>query len=172
MLAIRSHQPFWTYDCITDSNSCFLQPTHARAPKRFHPKATGILEQHLMQQSAPDSYALAPGESGQNCAFLPDKFYAFESAGLAAVDTETEAAKRDLSIRHESFAAGFINGRCCRIRHEHIKPVLPRRNGCCQTGRAAANDEDIGIKFLPAHPHHRNKTNSEQNPGPMAASTL
>src|SRR5579859_5953873 len=76
------------------------------------------------------------------------------SLGLRAVAHETNAAKRirnalgngdaELtqgldSIRHEPFAAGLVDRRDRAIRYDHAQTVAARRDGCRQTGRAAAN---------------------------------
>ncbi len=43
--------------------------------------------------------------------------------------------------------------------------TLPRRDGGRQPGGSAADYEDVRA-------YHRSRTSSEQNPGPMAESTL
>jgi len=48
------------------------------------------------------------------------------------------------------------------------RPSNPLR---AQSRGTAAGDENVGLQFLGAHSFHLRRTNSEQNPGPMAAST-
>jgi hypothetical protein len=56
---------------------------------------------------------------------------------------DTEFAQRIESIRHKSFAAGFIDRRNGAIRNHHAQAMTPRRDGGCQTSRAAANNENV-----------------------------
>lgn len=104
--------------------------------------------------------------------FLRDELDALESSGMSVIQVHSQLLQCSPGIRHESFAAGFIDGRYGAIGHHHSETLLPRCNGRGQPGRAAANHEYICIEPLLSHRYHRNRTNSEQKPGPMAASTL
>ena len=47
------------------------------------------------------------------------------------------------SVRHQSLAAGLVDGRNCAIRYHHAQTVTARRDGRRQTGRSAADYEYI-----------------------------
>jgi hypothetical protein len=57
----------------------------------------------------------------------------------------SKSTERTQSIRHDSFAAGFIDGRTGGVRHGNAKPAFRRRNARRKSGRTSANDEDICV---------------------------
>src|ERR1700737_96569 len=113
------------------------------------------------------------------------------SLGFCAVAHETNTAERirftfgnrdaELaqslhSVGHQSLATGLVNRRNRAIRQHHTQTTTARCDSRCQTARSATNYEYIHrIRKTTHHTflidsYHSSKTNSEQNPGPIAAS--
>jgi hypothetical protein len=57
--------------------------------------------------------------------------------------SNSEPFERRQSIRHQPFAARFVNWRALSIRDNHSEPALPRGNRRCQSRWPAANYEHI-----------------------------
>jgi len=47
------------------------------------------------------------------------------------------------AVRHQAFAACFIDRRLCAVRNRNFKPLLPRSDSCCQSRRPTTYYENI-----------------------------
>lgn len=72
----------------------------------------------------------------------PTKRKAFERRQLYA-----ESARRDNAIGHYAFAASLVLSWLARIHEGYVESALSRGNGRSQTGRAAASNEHVCLKY-------------------------
>ena len=62
----------------------------------------------------------------------------------AALQIEAERARGSEAIGHDALAAGLIDGRHAAIGKRDIQAAAARGESGGESGRAAANDEEIG----------------------------
>src|ERR1700722_4259087 len=103
--------------------------------------------------------------------------YAAKSAPFVQRNLNAQPLQRSQPVGKKSLATSFINRRLAPIGNDDAKSTLPRRNRRGQPRRPSADYENIRRLWKSlAHlyefflsSHHFSKSNSEQNPGPIAA---
>ncbi len=89
------------------------------------------------------------------------------------IEINSNAAQAFDGFWEKPFAARFIDGRLARIHHYRAQPLLARgdcRRHPCRSSTHNHHVRPQGHVGLPFH--QRKRTNSAQNPGPIAASML
>src|SRR5689334_23720965 len=116
-----------------------------------------------MQHSSSHSYTAGARKLRARSNASIDELDATEGCDLR--NPHTKLLQRVNPVGHQALTARFADRRLRLLYQRHRKALLADRNRGREPGWAAANNEDVGL-------HHLNKTNSEQNPGPIAASRL
>jgi len=138
----------------------------ASAPEQFHAEFLRAIDQRLVQADAPHGDTASVRKIRGYRTAGADKADSAKSETLLGIERNAQLAQRRERIRHQAFAASFIDRWLCGVRHHHVEAFELRRNRSGQARWSAAGYEDVGPIY------HRNNTSSEQNPGPMAARML
>src|SRR5581483_2107870 len=171
VLAVCSDNPAAAHFLTIHADAGLADARDPRSPAQLHAHLFGFLHENLMQFGAPNAQPAALRKIGFDLRPRTPEANALKRRGFLNRDSYSEFRQRRQTVRHDALAAGFVNRRPRAIRHHHLKARRTRRNCRGQTRRSASHDKHFRIQLLSAL-YHFNSTNSEQNPGPMAASTL
>jgi hypothetical protein len=118
---------------------------HTAAPQKGHAKLVRTLHQLCVQDSSAKTHAKAPGERGfyARLAIRVMKTNSAEGHSFINADGDTQHFHRGQGVRHQTFAAGFIDGGTIMIRHGHAQSLLRGQNGSGEASRTASDDEHI-----------------------------
>ena len=131
------------------------------------------VDQQLMQNCAPNSVACPVREIRLHLSVAVRETNAAKWRCLPGTYTNAQLAKRCQAIRHDAFAARFVDGRLRAVNDGDSKTRLSSRNGRRQSGGTPAGNEHFGVKNGLDHClYQRSRTSSAQKPGPMAARML
>jgi hypothetical protein len=93
------------------------------------------------------------------------KAYAAKWESVAAGKVNSESTQDLHAGRQDAFTTGFVDRGPRGIDDCDVESLDAGRNCGSQSGGPTTDDQDVGRQL-----YHLNKTNSEQKPGPMAAS--
>src|SRR5271170_6696502 len=121
-----------------------------------------------MKNRAADARPRLMGEPGFGCVTTLDEADPCNRHALGSAQLDSQLAKSFQSVRHQALAATLVDycRRSYRRRNtfdDRDAEALPARGDAGRQPRGSTTgDGNVGS-------YHRNKTSSEQNPGPMAA---
>jgi hypothetical protein len=119
---------------------------------------------HSMESCAPNATRAAQREFRiDGCATIQEADAA-KRPGIGGAQRNSKIQQSRNRVRHQAFAASFVRGRKDAIGYGHAAAFPTHRDRRSQTGGSPADNENIRL-------YHRDNTSSEQNPGPIAAST-
>jgi len=164
-----------------------MKPGDHRLPQHVNTARRRMIRHDPMQMCTPDSVRRSARKRSLGLCVAAHETNAAERIRFGFGNRDAEIVQSFYSVRHQSLAAGLVDRRRCAIRQHHAQTVTARRDGRRQAGRSAADYEYIPRIRETAHdkfliddtyfqfsandpPNHSSKTNSEQNPGPIAAS--
>jgi hypothetical protein len=97
-----------------------------------------------MQRGAAQTESLSVGESGLDGGLAIAEANPAKRVAAGRVQIETKRTRGGQTIGHDAFAASLVDGRHGRIGKCDIQAAAARGESGSQTGRAAANHEEIG----------------------------
>jgi hypothetical protein len=113
------------------------------APEQFHAVPCGLIRQQPMQHRAADCQTRAFGEIRRHRILQSDEMDPLQRESGALRELDPQAAGDGKRSRHQAFAAGLIVRRWTRVGYHHAKSLAARRDCGDQTGRAAADDQNV-----------------------------
>jgi hypothetical protein len=155
ILAIRTHNPTTPKRVEID-----VSP-----PEQLHSNRFRVIRHHAVQCRAPHPAACSRRKTRGNFRAPIEEANAAKRKGIGGAHWYSEFCQGQQRVRHETFSARLVGRRYDPVGNRNIETSMARRNCRRESRRSSADNEDIAI-------YHRNSTSSEQNPGPMAATTL
>src|SRR5271165_2575125 len=105
-----------------------------------------MFDEDGVQHYTAQADSLTRREISRNNRAVITKADATEGRSVAGVQFDAESGQLTARVRHDAFAAGFVDGRLKSIDEENIDSVLSQCNGGGETSRAAAHDQYIGCE--------------------------
>ncbi len=146
-LTIGSHQK--TIPALFAADACgpaFLQ-LHAATPGQFYAQRLGSRDHPRMKVKPAHADALAIAKLRRHAIFPAGVAIRKMDSGKrgAVVRVQFQSKLRQLAprIRHQPFAAGFIDGRRECLRNENVHALLTKRYACRQTRWPTADHNNI-----------------------------
>jgi phage-related protein len=87
-------------------------------------------------------------EVGGDGIFSSYKLDAAKLAGLIAMQAHAQVLQDFHAVRHQAFAASFVDGRRGTIDHHGAQALAASGDACGKTGRSAADDENVSIERM------------------------
>ena len=172
-MSVSADQPTKAHVPPSDSNSLGGQTRDARAPVQGSTHLRRSVDQHLMQDRAPNSIAGTMREIRLHLILGVKEANAAKRRCLSGTYGNAQLAKCCQAVRHDALAAGFVDGRLCAVNDGDLKTRLSSCDGSRQSGGASAGNQHFSLTDGFGHClYHRSSTSSEQKPGPMAARML
>src|ERR1035438_1373613 len=97
-----------------------------------------------MEDEAANSEAVARGKVGLNRAIRAVEADAAECKTGGVGDFDSDPGGSSSRIRHEAFAAGFVNRGPVAVGDDDRQAFAPGSDGCGESGRSSADYEDVG----------------------------
>ena len=129
--------------------------------------ASRILHKKSMQPCAANSDAHIRWKSRLGHVVAIQESNAAKRQAVAAAKPDAQPPQSGDAIRHQSLAAGLVDRENASIDHADVESAAAGGDRRGEASGATADNDDIRFRGG----HHRNKTISEQKPGPMARST-
>ena len=123
-------------DSVVDSG-------HARAPEKLDAQFFGAIDHRLMQVDAPHRNAGFPAKVGRNPAAVANETNAAKRERVFRIELDSQATECAERVRHEPFAAGFVDGRLRSVRDGDVESLEPRCDRRRQPRGSAADHENI-----------------------------
>src|SRR5262249_28076848 len=147
---------------------------HVCTPQETNSYVGRTLDQQLMQNSATNRHcSTVPWESCICRKTVVEEAYSAKWPRVCNRQPDAKVPERQQTIWQQAFPARLVDGRRSTVGNQTIESAQSRRAGQRQAGRSAAANNNIGRAWnIRVHfsGYQRSNTNSEQNPGPMAAS--
>jgi hypothetical protein len=116
-------------------------------PARHHAGAFGAFRQDPMKQASANAQAaiVMMWEAGLGFEFIIHKTYAAKRRPMLGPQLHADATQGCQPIRHQAFAASFVDGRSSPIRDNNLKAALTSCKRSSQSGWTATNYDDVGL---------------------------
>jgi hypothetical protein len=125
------------------------KPANRRIPQQSDAQLLRSLNHFSVQQPPPHADALAKWKTSVDFNAFVDKANPAKRKSFLSVDRYAKLAKNAKRIRHQTFAARFIDRRLNAVRHHNGEPSLARGDRSRKPSRPPAGDKHV--RCLP-HP--------------------
>jgi hypothetical protein len=105
----------------------------------------GAVEKEGVEGGAADADAGAIGEVSGDAGLIGGEGDAGEFGTAAGVDLDAELGESGAGVRHESFAAGFVDGRAAGVGEEDVGSALAEGDGGGEARGSGSGDEDVTV---------------------------
>jgi hypothetical protein len=112
----------------------------------------GTVEKEGVEGGAADADAGAIGEVSGDAGLIGGEENAGEGRAAAGIDLDAELGEGMAGIGHESFAAGFVDGRAAGVGEEDVGSALADGDGCGEARGAGSGDEDVTVRVTHVSP--------------------
>ena len=103
------------------------------------------VEEEGVEGGTADADAAGGGEIGGDARLIGGEGDAGEFGAAAGVDTDAEVGEGTAGGGHESFAAGFVDGRASGVGDQDVGSALAKGDGGGEAGGAGSGDEDVTV---------------------------
>jgi len=105
----------------------------------------GAVEKEGVEGGAADADAGAIGEVSGDAGLIGGEGDAGEFGTAAGVDLDAELGESGAGVGHESFAAGFVDGRAAGVGEEDVGSALAEGDGGGEARGSGSGDEDVTV---------------------------
>src|SRR5208282_684569 len=137
------HHPARAHQFPSHQRTFRMKPGDRRLPQHANSARRRVIQQDSMQMGSPDSIRRSARKLSFGFSAGAHETNAAEWIRFAVENRDAEVAESLDSFRHQSFAAGLVDGRNRAVRHDHAQTVATRRDGRRQARWSATGYEDI-----------------------------
>jgi hypothetical protein len=141
---VSAHNPSRTHELFSETNSVLRNTGDRGIPSQFDTGLCGSLRHDAMQLGTSNGAPALP--SREECIrgkFRTQEPDSLERKGSVEWKLDLEPFERRQAIRHQAFAAGFVNRRLAAIGDDNAQASLSGCNSSSQAGRPTANHENV-----------------------------
>ena len=163
---VRADHPSAAHSLSADSDRTGIERVHRRRPSHCDTVRQRALNEQLMQYRAPNTQTMPLRKAGRGRGSVFQETDAVKWEAVADGRDDAEEGERRHCVGHEAFATSFIDRRLRAIGDDNLEAAPSRRDCCRESGRSAADHEDVGFIRQPVHrlPTDENHFRAEPRP--------
>src|SRR5258707_14114033 len=119
-----------------------MKARHGRLPEQGHTEGFGPFTHDSMQNRTAHANASDGGKIRFRAQAAANKGDAAKRARDVFGNRDSQLRECCATVGHQAFAAWLVDGRACSVGYHNSEALLARRDGRCQSSRAATDYEN------------------------------
>ena len=141
--SIGADYPARADNLLSEQDAIGVQSCHGSLPEKRNAEGFRPFDHQAVQDSAAHADAAVGGKIRFGAQAAAYETNATKGSGIFFRNENSQLRECRPAIRHQAFAAWFVDGRPRAVGYRHCETALTGGDSGCQSGRPAANYENV-----------------------------